>query len=68
MSRDISAATHLIVGQVVQLEQIALDLMAQHTAALQHDDPAEAQKLADEYEACWELRAQYDEILRRTAR
>lgn len=65
MARDIGAATHLIRGQIVQLEQTALDLMAAHTAAL---DPVEGVKLADEYEACWELKTQYEEILRRVNR
>lgn len=65
MSRDIGAATHLIRGQICALEQLALDLMAAHNTAL---DPVEQVKLADEYEACWELKTQYEDILRRAHR
>jgi hypothetical protein len=63
--RDIHAAVTYNRGAIAHFEQVALDLMARHTA---ETDPVEAEKLADEYEACWELKCQLEHLVQRATR
>lgn len=63
--RDIHAAVMFNRGAIAHFEDLALDLMAKHRDEL---DPVEAKKLADEYEATWDLKGQLEELVRRAQR
>jgi hypothetical protein len=63
--RDIHAAVMFNRGAIAHFEDLALDLMSRHQVEL---DVVEAHKLADEYEATWELKLQLEELVKRATR
>ena len=63
--RDLHAAVMYNRGAIAHFEDVGLDLLARHRVEL---DPVESTKLADEYEAVWELKGQLEELVLRAQR